>query len=78
MSERKDRDIETTQKQMEEMMGQMKAQLENISNELQVRTGEAMDKGREMVRERPLASVGIAFGVGLVVGAILIKALDRD
>ena len=78
MSERKEKDIEATQKQMEEMMAQMKSQIEMISHEMQIRAGEAMDKGREMVREKPLASVGIAFGVGLVVGAILFKAMQKD
>jgi ElaB/YqjD/DUF883 family membrane-anchored ribosome-binding protein len=78
MSERKDKDMETTQKQMEEMMGQMKVQLDAITREMQIKANEAMEKGREMVRERPLASVGIAFGVGLVVGAILFKAMEKD
>ena len=70
MSEKEERKIEQLQKQIEDM----KQQLENRMVEMRFDADKAMEKGREVVRDRPLTAVGIAFGVGLIVGAILLKA----
>jgi len=70
MSEKEERKIEQLQKQIEDM----KQQLENRMVEMRFDADKAMEKGREVVRERPLTFIGIAFGVGLIVGAILVKA----
>jgi ElaB/YqjD/DUF883 family membrane-anchored ribosome-binding protein len=74
MSEKEERKIETMQKQMEESMDHMKKEFDSM----RLKADEVMGKGREVVRERPLTFVGLAFGVGLIVGAILVKAFDKD
>ena len=70
MSEKDERRIEQLQKQIEDM----KQQLNNKMVEMRFEADKTMEKGREVVRDRPLTAVGIAFGVGLIVGAILLKA----
>lgn len=77
MSEREEKRMETIQKQMEETMATMRKDLDTIMREVRARGEMAVDKSRETVRERPLTSVGVAFGAGLLVGIILIKAMER-
>jgi ElaB/YqjD/DUF883 family membrane-anchored ribosome-binding protein len=38
----------------------------------------ATDKTRKCVEEHPLASVGVAFGAGVVLGAVLVAVLKRN
>lgn len=70
--------MEEMQEQMESTMSQMKKDIDAMTKEFQSRANEAMNMSRDKIRERPLTAVGVAFGAGLVIGAILIKALDRD
>ena len=74
MSEKEERKIEQLQKQIEDM----KQQLQNRMVEMRFDADKAMEKGREVVRERPLTYVGVAFGAGFIIGAILFKLLDKD
>ena len=78
MSEKEEKKLETMQKQMEETVSNMKQEFDTRMKEMQLKADEVMGKGREAIRERPLTYVGLAFGVGLIIGAILVKALDKD
>jgi len=78
MSEREEKKIEMSQKQMEEAMMEMRKDMDMLMKEARVRAEQVMDRGRVAVRERPLTYVGLAFGVGLVVGAILLRSLEKD
>jgi len=69
--------MEEMQEQMEDTMSKMQIDLNNIMGELSGRANEIMDKGRDKIKEKPLTYVGVAFGVGLIAGAILIKALEK-
>ena len=61
-------------------MEHLKAMKEDIAKELQ-QTRETMTKemkkGREYVEDRPMFAVGLAFGVGLVIGAITAIAMSK-
>ncbi|MDD1776068.1 MAG: hypothetical protein LUP94_01785 [Candidatus Methanomethylicus sp.] len=78
MSEKDEKKMETMQKQMEETMVKMKKEFDEKMDMLEVEAQKTLDKSRDVVREHPLTSLGIAFGVGLIVGAILLKSMDKD
>jgi len=78
MSEKEEKRIEMMKKEMEETMARMRQEFDNRMTEMRFDADKAMEKGREVVRERPLTFVGLAFGAGFVIGAILFKILDRD
>jgi len=74
MSSMEDKRMERM-RQMEEAMAEMRKSLDAITAELKMRVNETAEMGRERIREKPLMSVGLAFGVGLIFGAIMVKAL---
>ena len=78
MSEKEEKKIEMMKKEMEENMARMKKEFDNKMALMRFDAEKAMEKGREVVRERPLTYVGVAFGVGFIIGAILFKLLDKD
>ncbi len=78
MSEKDEKRLELMQKQMEESMARMKKEFDTKMDMVKIEAEKTMEKSREVVRERPLTFVGLAFGVGLLVGAVLVKALDKD
>lgn len=59
--------------QLEEEARRRLAQLKVAANDARARGGKAVAGVEEQIREKPLASVGIAFGVGLLLG----KLFDR-
>ena len=56
-----------------EDVGLLKRQVQAINEKLH----DLKDKGSDYIAENPLKSTLIAFGVGIVAGAVLMKLLER-
>jgi ElaB/YqjD/DUF883 family membrane-anchored ribosome-binding protein len=58
----------------------LKAMKEDIAKELQ-QTRETMmkemKKGKEYAEDRPMLAIGLAFGVGLAIGAVMAIAMSK-
>lgn len=51
--------------------GEAKEKLDETCEYLREHGQEAVEKSREQIKEKPLTAVGIAFGVGILLGALL-------
>jgi ElaB/YqjD/DUF883 family membrane-anchored ribosome-binding protein len=65
--------IQEVRARAEESLRQAKARLSSIEDEALRRAREVADATDEYVRENPWQSVGIAAGVGLLVGLLLAR-----
>lgn len=65
--------IQEVRARAEESLRQAKARLSSIEDEALRRAREVADATNEYVRENPWQSVGIAAGVGLLVGLLLAR-----
>ena len=65
--------IQAVRARAEESLRQAKARLSSIEDEALRRAREVADATDEYVRENPWQSVGIAAGVGLLVGLLLAR-----
>ena len=72
--------FEAVKEEGEVTMENLKTMKEDIAKELQ-QTREAMMKemkmGREYFEDRPMLAIGIAFGVGLAIGAVIAIAIFK-
>ena len=78
MSEKEEKRIEVMQRQMEETMATTRRDLDMLMREMRTRGEATVAKSREAIEERPLTSVGVAFGIGLVIGVVLVKAMEHS
>ncbi|PHV09633.1 DUF883 family protein [Chitinimonas sp. BJB300] len=65
--------LQVSKEQLSEKMLGIKEQLSEFSEKYSETTSHAVDIAQDYVRSRPLQSVGIAFGVGAVVGLLVGK-----
>ncbi len=56
-----------------EEIGMLKRQIQALSEKL----SDAKDKTSEVIAENPFKSTLIAFGVGVIAGAVLLKLLEK-
>ena len=67
-----------TRERAGETLRSAKARLADMQEDLSDRADDYFKTGRRYVRSNPWQSVGIAAGIGLVLGALLIGSIDRD
>jgi ElaB/YqjD/DUF883 family membrane-anchored ribosome-binding protein len=69
--------IESLKQELARVSGQvqeyLKDQAQGISDKVQKQTTEARETVHEQIREKPLAAVGIAAGLGFAVGLIMLR-----
>lgn len=65
--------IQQVRERAEESLRQAKARLSEVEEEAMRRAREVADAADEYVRENPWQAVGIAAGIGLVVGLLLAR-----
>ena len=70
--------VEAMQKQMMETLDQMQKDIANQARLMRLKVDESLDKGRGKVREKPLTYMGLALGIGVIAGAVLVMCLKRD
>ncbi|HEX4375958.1 MAG TPA: DUF883 family protein [Steroidobacteraceae bacterium] len=71
--------VGNTRERAGETLRSAKARLADIQDEVSDRASDYIGTGRRYVRSNPWQSIGIAAGIGLVLGALLIgSTVDRD
>jgi ElaB/YqjD/DUF883 family membrane-anchored ribosome-binding protein len=55
----------------EEALGELRKDFDKRFEEIRVRLDEKLDEGRNVVRERPLVSLGAAVAIGIIIGVLL-------
>lgn len=63
--------MQAAKEQLGKRTQEIKAQLNELGEQASQTTNHTLEVAQEYVRERPLASVGVALGVGAVVGLLL-------
>jgi ElaB/YqjD/DUF883 family membrane-anchored ribosome-binding protein len=71
--------FDATRERAGETLRSAKGRLSDMQDEVSDRAGDYVKYGRKYVRSNPWQSVGIAAGVGLLLGALVIgTTFDRD
>ena len=62
---------ETTSETVHEQVEAIRARLDGIAGDARVQGRQALDGLADQIEERPLASIMVAFGVGILLGRLL-------